>query len=292
MDIKTTARLKLVTAALLFSTGGAAIKSASFTSWQVACLRSGLAAVTVGLLVPASRRGWSWRGLVVSTAYAATLVLFVLANKLTTSASTIFLQSTAPLYLLLLSPLLLREKITREDLFFMVAVGAGFSLFFIGTDAPVATAPNPVLGNALAALSGVTWAFTMLGLRWISIRPGAGPGAAQSVVVSGNLMAFLVCLPMALPITGGGITDWAIIGYLGVFQIGAAYIFLSAGIREISALEASVLLLVEPAFNPIWSWLVHGEKPGTWSLLGGAVILGATSVKAVYDNRRSAVRSR
>jgi DME family drug/metabolite transporter len=77
-----------------------------------------------------------------------------------------------------------------------------------------------------------------------------------------------------------------------VFQIGAAYIFLSAGIREISALEASVLLLVEPAFNPIWSWLVHGEKPGTWSLLGGAVILGATSVKAVYDNRRSAVRSR
>ena len=288
MDTKTTARLKLVSAALLFSTGGAAIKSASFTSWQVACLRSGLAAVTVFLLSPVSRRGWTWRTPVVSATYAATLVLFVLANKLTTSASTIFLQSTAPLYLLLLSPLLLREKISREDLLFMLAVGAGFSLFFIGTDPPVATAPDPVLGNVLAALSGVTWAFTMLGFRWISTRPGADPGAAQSVVVAGNLLAFLVCLPMSLPISGGELTDWAIIAYLGIFQIGVAYIFVSAAIREISALEASVLLLVEPAFNPIWSWLVHGEKPGFWSLAGGAVILVATTVKAIYDNHRSA----
>jgi drug/metabolite transporter (DMT)-like permease len=287
MDTKTTARMKLVSAALLFSTGGAAIKAVSLTSWQVSCLRSGLAAVTVWLLSPAARRGWTWRTPVVSVAYAATLVLFVLANKLTTSASTIFLQSTAPLYLLLLSPLLLRENITREDLLFMVAVGSGFSLFFIGTDPPVVTAPNPFLGNVLAALSGLTWAFTMLGLRWISTRPGADPGAAQGVVVAGNLLAFLVCLPMALPITGGSLADWAIIGYLGVFQIGVAYILVSAAIRDISALEASVLLLVEPAFNPIWSWLVHGEKPGTWSLAGGLVILLATTVKAIYDNRRS-----
>lgn len=286
MDTKTSARLKLVTAALFFSTGGAAIKSASFTSWQVACLRSGLAAVTVWLLSPTSRRAWTWRTPVVAIAYSATLVLFVLANKLTTSASTIFLQSTAPLYLLLLSPLLLRERITREDLLFMAAVGAGFSLFFIGTEPPIATAPNPFLGNVLAALSGITWAFTMLGLRWISTRPGADPGAAQSVVVAGNLMAFLACLPMALPIAAGSLSDWAIIGYLGVFQIGVAYIFVSAAIREISALEASILLLVEPAFNPIWSWLVHGEKPGAWSLAGGGVILAATTVKAVYDNRR------
>lgn len=286
MDTKTTARLKLVTAALLFSTGGAAIKSAAFTSWQVACLRSGLAAVTVWLLAPGSRRGWTWRTLVVSVAYAATLVLFVLANKLTTSANSIFLQSTAPLYLLLLSPLLLRERITREDLVFMVAVGAGFSLFFVGTEPPVATAPNPFLGNVLAALSGVTWAFTMLGFRWISTHPDADPGAAQAVVVSGNLMAFLVCLPMALPITAGDVSDWAIIGYLGVFQIGIAYLFVSAAIKEISALEASVLLLVEPAFNPIWSWLVHGEKPGVWPLAGGMVILAATTVKAIYDSRK------
>jgi drug/metabolite transporter, DME family len=287
MTPTTNARLKLVTAALLFSTGGAAIKSASFTSWQVACLRSGIAAATVWLLLPGARRGWSWRTPVVSIAYATTLVLFVLANKLTTSANTIFLQSTAPLYLLLLGPLLLREKITREDLLFMLAVGTGFSLFFLGTEPPVATAPNPFLGNILAALSGITWSFTMIGFRWIGTRQGAHPGAVQAVVVAGNLLAFLVCLPQALPLASGGAADWAIIIYLGVFQIGLAYIFVSAAIRHISALEASVLLLVEPAFNPIWSWLVHGEKPGGWSLAGGAVILGATTVKAIYDNRKA-----
>ena len=287
MDHKTSARLKLVTAALLFSTGGAAIKSATFTSWQVACLRSGLAAVTVWVLLPGGRKGWTWRTLAVSMAYAATLVLFVLANKLTTSANTIFLQSTSPLYLLLLSPLLLRERISREDLLFMLAVGAGFSLFFLGTEPPVRTAPNPFLGNLLAALSGVTWAFTILGFRWIGARPGADPQAAATVVIAGNLLAFLVCLPMALPISGGAVSDWAIIAYLGIFQIGLAYIFVTSAIREISALEASVLLLVEPAFNPIWSWLVHGEKPGSWSLAGGGVILAATVVKSIYDNRKS-----
>ena len=131
----------------------------------------------------------------------------------------------------------------------------------------------------------------MLGFRWISTRAGAEPGAAQSVVVAGNLMAFLVCLPMAYPIVGGTLGDWAIVGYLGIFQIGVAYIFVSGAIREISALEASVLLLVEPAFNPLWSWLVHGEKPGVWSLAGGMVILLATTFKAVYDNRRSLKRA-
>ncbi|HLS47395.1 MAG TPA: hypothetical protein VK012_02685, partial [Gemmatimonadales bacterium] len=100
------ARLRLVLAALLFSTGGAAIKATTLTAWQVAGFRSGVAALVLFLLLPESRRGWSWRTLLVGISYAATLLLFVLANKLTTSANTIFLQSTAPLYILILSPLL------------------------------------------------------------------------------------------------------------------------------------------------------------------------------------------
>ncbi|MEO8199571.1 MAG: DMT family transporter [Gemmatimonadota bacterium] len=287
MDSRTVSRLKIIVAALLFSTGGAAIKSAAFTSWQVACFRSGIAAVAVFVLSPASRRGWSWRTLVVGVTYAATLVLFVLANKLTTSANTIFLQSAAPLYLLLLGPWLLKEKITREDLFFMVLVGAGFSLFFVGKEAPIATAPNPFLGNVLAAISGLTWALTIVGLRWISARPGASESAAAAAVVSGNMIAFLVCLPFALPVLQGGFTDWALVSYLGVFQIGVAYIFLTTAIKRIPALEASVLLLVEPAFNPIWSWLVHGERPGPWALIGGVIIIGSTTAKAIYDARRA-----
>ena len=130
------ARLQILGAALLFSTGGAAIKSAQFTSWQVAGLRSGIAAFTVWLLVPEARRlgrgAELGRTVLVSLAYAATLVLFVLANKLTTAASTIFLQDTAPIYILLLSPVLLNEPIRRRDLGFMLVIGIGMSLFFVG----------------------------------------------------------------------------------------------------------------------------------------------------------------
>src|SRR5688500_90238 len=121
----TTHRLQLLGAALLFSTGGAAIKATTLTAWQVAGFRSAVAAAAVFLLVPAARRGWTWHVLPVGVAYAATLVLFVAANKLTTSANAIFLQSTAPLYMLAFGPLLLKELVRRRDLAFMAPVLLG-----------------------------------------------------------------------------------------------------------------------------------------------------------------------
>ena len=124
MPARPRARLQLAAAAMLFSTGGAAIKAAEFTGWQIASLRSGIAALAILLITPAARRGWSVRAVLVGFAYAACLTLFVLANRLTTAANTIFLQSTAPLYLLVLSPWLLKEPIRRQDLGFMAAVGA------------------------------------------------------------------------------------------------------------------------------------------------------------------------
>lgn len=280
-------RLEILGAALLFSTGGAAIKATDLTSWQVASFRSGVAALTVFLLVRAARRGWSWHVLPVGVAYAATMVLFVASNKLTTAANAIFLQSTAPLYVLLLGPLLLRERIRRRDLAFMAVVVIGLLLFFVEPGARAATAPNPPLGNALALLSGVFWALAIMGLRWMSGRGAEGEGNALPTVVAGNALAFLFCLPMALPAQAAPV-DWAVIAYLGVFQIAAAYLLLTAGIRHVPAFEASTLLLLEPALNPFWAWLVHGERPGLWSLAGGVLILGATLFKTWQDSRRVA----
>lgn len=278
-----TSRLQLIGAALLFSTGGAAIKATAFEGWQIAGLRSGIAALALLLLIPAARRGWNRRVLLVGLAYAATMILFVLANRMTTAANTIFLQSTAPLYILLLGPLLLGEKIRVRDAVFMGAVGVGLSCFFIGTEAPLATAPDPARGNVLAALAGVTWAFTVMGLRWMGREEGGGH--ALPTVVAGNLIACLVAVPWALPLPAVGAADIAIIGYLGVFQIGLAYLLLTRGIQRVGAFEASILLLAEPAFNPVWAWLLHGEVPGPWAALGGALILTATAVKVGWDAR-------
>ena len=276
------ARLQLVAAAVLFSTGGAVIKATSMTSWQVASLRSGIAAVALALLLPEARRAIRPRTLIVSVAYAATLVLFVTANKLTTSANTIFLQATGPLYILLLAPWLLREKIRAADVVFMAVVGIGLLLFFVGTDAPVRTAPAPFQGNVLAALSGFTWALTLMGLRWMGADEAGGSPAGAVVV--GNTLACLATLPMALPFSGIDAIDWAAISYLGLFQIALAYALVTRAVGRLPALEISIILLVEPALNPVWSWLVHGERPGPWALGGGVLILGATALRSILAN--------
>jgi DME family drug/metabolite transporter len=277
-------RLRVLAAAALFSSGGAAVKSVSLSAWQVASFRSSVAAVTLFLLLSEARRRPRPRVLMVGVAYASTLVLFVLANKLTTAASAIFLQSTAPLYVLLLSPWLLEERVRAADLVYMGVLGLGLAAFFVGLDPVSATAPDPFLGNLLATLSGVSWALTVMGLRALG-RGGSdwGPAAA----LWGNVIAALGCLALALPVTSSRPADWLVIGYLGVFQVGVAYAFLIRGLRQVPALEASLLLLLEPVLNPIWAWLVHGERPGGWSIAGGLLILLATLAKSAWDARRT-----
>ncbi|HTP53020.1 MAG TPA: DMT family transporter [Anaeromyxobacteraceae bacterium] len=276
------ARLEIVAAALLFSTGGAAIKATSLSGFEVAGLRSGIAGLALLAWLPAARRGFTWRGALVGLAFAGSLVLFVTANKLTTAASAIFLQSTAPLYVLLAGPWLLREKASRSDLVLMAPVAVGLLLVFLGAGPPGRTAPDPFRGNVVALSSGITWAFAIMGLRWIGADPRSSSLAS---VVMGNAIAFLVCLPLLRSPAAVPPADWAAIAYLGVFQVALAYVFLTAGVRRLPALQTSLLLLAEPALNPLWAWIVHGERPTALALTGGVLILGSTATKAWVDAR-------
>jgi drug/metabolite transporter (DMT)-like permease len=252
----------------------------------VASFRSGLAAVVLLAALPNARRRWHWRMLPVAAAYAATLILFVLANRLTTSANAIFLQATAPLYVLLLGPFLLHEPIRRADLFYILAVGAGLALFFAGRDTVAITAPDPPRGNLLALASGVTYALMLAGLRWHGRQGGEDSGIAT--VAAGNLIAFLAALPMALPLHAFGARDAAVILYLGAAQVGLAYWCLTRAIRHVAAFEATTMLQLEPAMSPVWTWLAHGERPTAWALAGGAVIVSATLVNTWWGRRRAA----
>jgi drug/metabolite transporter (DMT)-like permease len=276
------APLEIVVAALLFSTGGAAIKATSLSGVEVGGVRSAIAALALVLFLPAARRGYTWRAAAVGLAFAGSLVLFVTANKLTTSAASIFLQSTAPLYVLLLGPWLLRERASRSDLLLMIPVVTGLLLVFLGTGVAGRTAPDPFRGNVLALLSGVTWAFAIMGLRWMSEHPGSSPLAAA---VLGNVLAAILCLPFLRSPALIPASDWLALTYLGVFQVGLAYVFLTRGVGQLPALDATILLLVEPALNPLWAWIAHGELPTALALAGGALILGATAAKAWADAR-------
>jgi len=283
---RTADRLQVLAAAFLFSTGGAAIKACTLTSWQIVASRAGIAAVALVIMLPAARRGWSLRLLPVSAAFAATTLLFVLCNKLTTAASTIFLQATAPLYIVLLGPLLLRERIRRRDLAYMAALAVGMVLFFVGEQPASDTAPHPALGNVLAAGAGLCWGLTIIGLRWLGRHAGPGEDPSAAAVVSGNLLACLIALPFALPVVSSRPADWLLVSFLGVFQIAVAYVFLTRGVRRVDALEASLLLLLEPMLNPLWALVVHGERPGPWAAFGGAIIVIATAVNTIARERR------
>ena len=277
------ARLQALAAAVLFSTGGAGIKVESFTAAQVSAVRSGIAALAL-LLWLHGRIRWTPRAAAAGVVYAATLSLFVGATKLTTAANAIFLQSTAPLYLLLLAPLVLHERVRRREVIYLTAIAVGMLFCFIGRPAPTATAPNPALGNWLGIASGLAWALTLLTLRSIG-RDDHSTDTTVAAVVAGNTLACLAALPFALPMPQGTTVEWITLAYLGVFQIGLAYVCLSGAIRRLPALEISLLLLLEPVLNPVWTWIIRHEEPGRWTILGGAVIVSATMVKLVVDDR-------
>lgn len=271
----TRAHLAILATAVLFSTGGAAIKACQLAAWQVAGFRSGIAALVMVLLVPAARQV-SGPILVVAAAYAGTLISFVLANKLTTAAQAVFLQAAAPLYVVFLERWLLGTRLARRDVPVLGLVVIGGVLLYLGSGASFATAPDPARGNLIAIVSGVFYAGMLVGLRWLAERTPR-PGAAAAAAVWGNGLAFVIALPMALPVVGATQRDWLVLAYLGIFQIGLAYYLVARAVRTVSALDVSLLLLVEPVLNPIWVWLLHGEVPGSLAIVGGALVLVATS---------------
>ncbi len=152
---------------------------------------------------------------------------------------------------------------------------------------PTATAPNPVLGNIIGTASGVTWALVLVGVRYISRESGLQ--GAMTATFYGNVFAFLLCVPFAFPVVDARPVDWAVIGYLGCFQLALAYVLLTRGIGKLPALEASLLLLLEPALNPLWTFLVHGETPGVVGSIGGGLVLVATTARALRPQPRDTV---
>lgn len=288
----TSARWLLVAAALLFSTGGAAIKWTDLGGWQVAGGRSAIAVVALLLFLREARAWPSPAQWLVGAAQAGALVLFALANKLTTSANSIFLQSTAPIWIVLVAPVVLGERARWRDLAFLLVMASGLVVVFLGDEPAQATAPDPAKGNLLAILSGVAWAGAVVGFRKLATS-GAARGdsvrnPAIGALVAGNTLAAALGLAMADAPASVSVPDLAVVLYLGVFQIGLAYLCVVRGLARVGALEASLLLLLEPVLNPVFAFLAHGERLSNATWIGGGVLLLAMVGKAVVDARRPA----
>jgi drug/metabolite transporter (DMT)-like permease len=270
--------LFVLAAALLWSTGGVFIKWVTLSGLELSFGRSLLAAITVAIFT--RREGFGLNGVtaLASLLYAALLLLFVLATKETTAANAIFLQYTAPVYLLIFEPLFYKEKFRSRDLIVVIFCVLGMSLFFVGK-----LRPQDVTGNLLALGSGLCFACYFLLLRHTKAR---AVNRASSVIY-GNLLLVIIAAPAALKVLPHiSRFDAAGIVYLGVVQIGIAYtLFTVAMARGVRSLDAGIVGYVEPVLNPIWVFLAIGERPTSWAILGGAIIVAAVVCHMLLEAR-------
>jgi drug/metabolite transporter, DME family len=266
-----TAVLAVAGAAVLWSSGGLFIKLAPFAPLAVAC---GRAIVTTVFYLVVFRPRLRDARLSTGLAYAAMIVTFVSATKLTTAANAIFLQYTGPAYVLALSPWILREPFDRVDAACVALSLAGMSLFFVGR-----VEPGQLAGNVLGVLSGISYAVTVLLLRR-DAKQGARDALPSTML--GNLLAAAFTLPFAAKgLVATSAQGALVLVYLGVVQVGIAYWLFVRGLRTVPASEASLVSMLEPILNPVWVFLGTGERPGRWALAGGAVVVAAVAFRAL-----------
>ena len=266
--------LLLVVAALCWSLGGLLIKAVSWPPLAVAGGRGLIAA----LFLLATNRGlrfhFSRDQVLGAIAYAACTVTFCVATKLTTAANAILLQYTAPVWIALFGAWFLGERATRADWLTIVAVLGGMTLFFADS-----LELTHVLGNTIAVASGVCFA----GMT-IALRKQKDTSASESIIL-GNLLAFLVGLPWILRAPALSATGWTALTLLGVVQLGVSYWLYARAIKHVTALEAVLIPVIEPILNPVWVLIALHEKPTPLALTGGAIVLGAVTLRAVASVR-------
>ena len=274
----------VVIAVLLWSIGGLFIKWTSVSGYEANLGRCFFAAITIALLTKFKALKADRFTILAAIFYVGALSFFAVANKMTTAANAIFLQYTAPIYILIFAPFLLKEKFRFADLLTIIVCLLGMSLFFLDT-APNdnLTPESQFIGNILGLCSGLSLGGYILLLR----HPKAYKQNPASSVFYGNLFAILVMLPFIIPNPSVWTSkDILAVVILGVFQIGLAYYLFTYGVANgVRSLDASIIGFIEPMLNPVWVFIFLGEKPSSWAILGGIIIIAAVCFHTLKQNR-------
>ncbi len=256
--------LYIVLAALLWSTGGIGIKYVIDPALKVTFYRSVFAAITLFLIFRKHvRLRWSPAFIAAIVSYGTCLTSFVIATKWTTAANAIFLQYAGVVWVLLFSPLVLREPMRRRDVIAIVVAMAGIALFFVGK-----FEAKGMAGNGMALLSSVFFAALILSLR-------REHDASRAAVTWGNVFIALALVPAVVNDFALTPKSFAALLFLGVFQIGFAYAAFVKGLKYVTATEASLTGMLEPVANPVWVLLFLGERPSGYAMVGAVIVLAA-----------------
>ena len=312
----------LVLCALLWSTGGILIKLVDWNPFAIAAVRSIVAGLFISVLLrrkpffvvrtnnpstntpasrasdaetagnitatsasatraPATKKGAIDRRATLNLwlagiCYALTMILYVLGNKMTTAANTILLEYTSPIYIIMFGPAILGEKNKISDYISVVVVLCGMVLFF-----SEGLETGNMAGNNIAALSGVSFGFCTI------FMSNQSPDRSINSFQLAHLITFVSCVPFAF--IYGMPSGMSCVGLvlLGIFQIGIPSVLYSVGLKNVRALTATFISMIEPLMNPVWVMLFNGETPSWQCVVGGSLILGCMGVRAVLARQKA-----
>ena len=262
--------------AILWSTSGLFIKIIDLNPFTIAGFRGAIAAVMLlSLLNKSIRFTWSLPQIAGALCYAGAMITFVVATVMTTAANAILLQYTMPVFTALFGLWLLKERVSRFDWGVIIIVICGMALFFLDR-----LTPGGMWGNFIAIFSAVFFALLIIFMRMQK------SGSPVETVILGNVITALVCLPFILqePPTAISLPP---LFYLGIFQLGLPFLLYSTAIKHLTAIDAVLIQTIEPLLNPVWVFLIIGETPGSWAIIGGAVVLITVTVRNIYTNRKA-----
>jgi len=272
--------------AFLWSSSGLFIKVLTLDAFQISFYRCLFAAITVSLVTLIREKKIKFETDLISNlaalSYAGILIFFVIATKMTTAANAIFLQFTAPFYLLFLEPIFLKTSFSKKNLITIFVCVFGMILFFLGR-----LEIGSIYGNLIAILSGMCFALFSLFLKWKKqLHKSVN---TISILIVGNFLVCIVCLPIVFDRLLVGLTETLILIYMGAIQIGISYIIFNEGIKYVSATESMIIAMLEAIFNPIWVFIGVGEKPSPFAVIGGIIIFFAIVLHNVFSRRKDKV---
>ncbi|MFC2093332.1 DMT family transporter, partial [Bacteroidota bacterium] len=272
--------------AFLWSSSGLFIKVLTLDAFQISFYRCLFAAITVTLVTLIRDKKIKLETDLISNlaalSYAGILIFFVIATKMTTAANAIFLQFTAPFYLLFLEPIFLKTSFSKKNLITIFVCVFGMILFFLGR-----LEIGSIYGNLIAILSGMCFALFSLFLKWKKqLHKSIN---TISILIVGNFLVSIICLPIVYDCLLVGLTETLILIYMGAIQIGISYIIFNEGIKYVSATESMIIAMLEAIFNPIWVFMGVGEKPSLFAVVGGIIIFFAIVLHNVLLRRKDKV---
>lgn len=249
------------------------IKKVNLHPMAIAGWRSAIAAVVLLAWTRKPKFTGSLPQIGCALAYAGNMFSFIAATKLTTAANAILLQYCAPAYVAVFGIWFLKEYPQRIDWMAVVLTLVGMALFFLDRISLAG-----LWGNLAGVMAGITFAWLILFLR------KQKDGSPIESVILGNALTALIALPLILRQMPSA-QDWVWLAVLGTVQTAVPYLIYSVAIRHVSALEGTLVPMIEPLLNPTWAFLFLGEVPGFWAAIGGMIILMAIFMRSVISLR-------